>query len=116
MDDAYITGIRIDKYRNIKDLSIELSKGSRKHLIITGNNGSGKTSLLDLLVRNFSFFYSRSTKYNENTIQDYKRLFDPETFDITNSLGAIYLNPSNKNINYNAFIMFYCPSNHLQRI
>ena len=53
MDNIFITKIHIDKYRNINNLDIELSQDSRKHLIITGKNGSGKTSLLDLIVDNF---------------------------------------------------------------
>lgn len=47
MQDIFITKIKINEVRNIKDFEINLSKSERKHLIITGKNGSGKTSLLE---------------------------------------------------------------------
>jgi len=46
MKDSFITNIFVKNSRNIKDLQIALSKEQRQHLIITGKNGSGKTSLL----------------------------------------------------------------------
>jgi len=52
MEDFFITGIQIDKYRSIEKLDIQLSQDTRQHLIITGKNGSGKTSLLSLLIKN----------------------------------------------------------------
>ncbi|TQD39003.1 AAA family ATPase [Haloflavibacter putidus] len=42
----FITNIKINYSRNIKDFNIPLSKEKRQHLILTGKNGSGKTSLL----------------------------------------------------------------------
>ena len=49
MQDIFITKIKINEVRNIKDFEINLSDNERKHLIITGKNGSGKTSLLENL-------------------------------------------------------------------
>ncbi|MBU3204400.1 AAA family ATPase [Clostridium algidicarnis] len=46
MNENYITKIYIDKVRNLKDITIELSDSEKKHLILTGKNGSGKTSVL----------------------------------------------------------------------
>jgi predicted ATP-binding protein involved in virulence len=46
MDNTFITDIDIDEVRNLKQLQIPLSTTERRHLIITGRNGSGKTSLL----------------------------------------------------------------------
>lgn len=46
MNDIFITKIEVKKVRNIENLIIPLSETERKHLIITGKNGSGKTSLL----------------------------------------------------------------------
>ncbi|HFJ9279681.1 AAA family ATPase [Bacillus cereus] len=37
----------MNKVRHLKNVSIPLSKETRKHLILTGKNGSGKTSLLE---------------------------------------------------------------------
>lgn len=47
MRDIFISNIQINKVRHLKELEIPLSKEQKKHLIITGKNGSGKTSLLD---------------------------------------------------------------------
>ena len=46
MTENFITNIFIENSRNIKDLEIPLSSDARQHLILTGKNGSGKTSLL----------------------------------------------------------------------
>jgi len=49
MENIYITKIHINKVRHLEDIPIELSETTRKHLILTGKNGSGKTSLLNAL-------------------------------------------------------------------
>lgn len=46
MTENFITSIFVENSRNIKDLEIPLSNDIRQHLILTGKNGSGKTSLL----------------------------------------------------------------------
>ncbi len=43
----YITNIRIDKLRHLENLEIMLSDKERRHLLLTGKNGSGKTSFLE---------------------------------------------------------------------
>jgi predicted ATP-binding protein involved in virulence len=45
-DDVFITSIHVKKVRNLENFDIPLSEEKRQHLIITGKNGSGKTSLL----------------------------------------------------------------------
>ena len=47
--DVFITDLTIHKVRHLKDIHIPLSKTERKHLILTGKNGSGKTSVLESL-------------------------------------------------------------------
>lgn len=50
MEQFYITKIHIDKVRHLENIDIPLSDhGEMKHLILTGKNGSGKTSLLEAL-------------------------------------------------------------------
>jgi recombinational DNA repair ATPase RecF len=49
MTDTFITKIQIDKVRHLNNLTIELSETERKHLILTGKNGSGKTSVLEVM-------------------------------------------------------------------
>lgn len=47
MDKVYITNLMIENVRHLKDIQIPLSKEKPKHLILTGKNGSGKTSVLE---------------------------------------------------------------------
>jgi predicted ATP-binding protein involved in virulence len=54
MSDTFITHIKIGKVRDILDLEIPMSKSERQHLIVTGKNGCGKTSLLSALSRFFT--------------------------------------------------------------
>lgn len=42
----YIKEIKIDKLRHLSNIVISLNSDQRQHLILTGKNGSGKTSLL----------------------------------------------------------------------
>ena len=49
MEDIFITRVKIKSIRHLKDFEIPLSKDSRKHLILTGKNGSGKTSVLEVI-------------------------------------------------------------------
>lgn len=45
----FLTDIRINTLRHLKNLDIALSRDKRQHLILTGKNGSGKTSLLQTM-------------------------------------------------------------------
>ena len=51
MEQFYIKEINIRKVRHLQDLRIIVSseEENRRHLILTGNNGSGKTSLLEAI-------------------------------------------------------------------
>lgn len=44
--EIYLKKIKISKVRNICDLDIKLGDETKRHLILTGKNGSGKTSVL----------------------------------------------------------------------
>ena len=48
----FIKEIRINNVRHLKDISISLDSDHRQHLILTGRNGSGKTSVLDEVANN----------------------------------------------------------------
>ena len=45
----YINNIHINQVRHLKDIDIPLEKEAYPHLMITGKNGSGKTSLLNAI-------------------------------------------------------------------
>lgn len=49
MENIFISKIRINKVRHLQNIEIPLSETKKKHLIITGKNGSGKTSVLDAI-------------------------------------------------------------------
>ena len=45
----FITGIYIEKLRHLSDINIQLDSQKRQHLLITGKNGVGKTTLLSAI-------------------------------------------------------------------
>ena len=49
MEHVFITNIQIEKVRHLQDILIVLSDNQAKHLIFTGKNGSGKTSVLEAM-------------------------------------------------------------------
>ncbi len=49
MEDIFISHIHINEVRHLKNIDIPLSEEKRQHLILTGKNGSGKTSVLEQL-------------------------------------------------------------------
>ncbi len=49
MGQIFITDVTIQKVRHLQDISIPLSESGIKHLILTGKNGSGKTSVIEAL-------------------------------------------------------------------
>ena len=56
MERTFLTDIEIKKVRHLENISILLDKNKRKHLILTGKNGSGKTSVLEAVVRYIQSF------------------------------------------------------------
>lgn len=49
MKKLYITELLIENVRHLNDITIPLSEDEPRHLILTGKNGSGKTSVLDAM-------------------------------------------------------------------
>ena len=50
MEKLFVTKLEIKKVRHLKDITINLSDTTSRHLIFTGKNVSGKTSILDIVV------------------------------------------------------------------
>ena len=46
MKEYFISEIDIEKLYHLSDIKIKLDSYKRQHLLLTGKNGSGKTSLL----------------------------------------------------------------------
>ena len=76
----YIKNIHINKVRHLRDINIPLEKDAYPHLMITGKNGSGKTSLLNAIAdhmeriandtyKNFEN-YEKSIEYWENELKN----------------------------------------------
>lgn len=67
MEQTFMTGIKINKVRHLHDVEIPLSQTERKHLILTGKNGSGKTSVFESLVAVLDSFVSADPRYTFKT-------------------------------------------------
>ena len=46
MKEYFISEINIEKLHHLSNIKIKLNPEKRQHLLLTGRNGSGKTSLL----------------------------------------------------------------------
>ena len=66
MYDVWITGLHIEKVRNLKNINIPVSSsnGERRHVIITGRNGSGKTSLLEAISKHLDWLATQGDRKN----------------------------------------------------
>lgn len=49
MEQIFIKNVKINKVRHLKNIDIQICDDKRKHVILTGKNGSGKTSVLDAI-------------------------------------------------------------------
>lgn len=63
-NNLFITDVKIEKVRNLKNIEIRLNEKEKKHLIFTGKNGSGKTSVLEAMASYID---------NIKSISDYKK-------------------------------------------
>ncbi|MDE7310747.1 MAG: AAA family ATPase [Eubacterium sp.] len=58
MKELFITNLAIKKVRHLNNISIPLSEQKMKHLILTGKNGSGKTSVTESLAKYLNKVFS----------------------------------------------------------
>ena len=63
MEEIFVTKVRINKVLHLENLEIPLSDTERKHLILTGKNGSGKTSVLKGIVTFLDSILAESFAY-----------------------------------------------------
>lgn len=54
----YITSIHINQIFHLKDLDIPMSSEKKQHLLLTGKNGSGKTSLMNAIMEFIEKIYA----------------------------------------------------------
>lgn len=71
---CYKTGNK--KVRHLKDITINLSDTTSRHLIFTGKNGSGKTSVLDAIAAYLKMKFQVSDLDLEKTKRDGSLYFE----------------------------------------
>lgn len=69
MDNIFITEIKINKLRHLENITIPLSNTERKHLILTGRNGCGKTTVLSAVKSYLSLAFIQGQFRNIATYQ-----------------------------------------------
>ena len=95
--DNYITKIKIKNVRHLENIEIPLSENELKHLILTGKNGSGKTSLLEA-IRMFLWLQWDDPTTSAWILNKLKQSRDPlkyqfENEDIIPTPGAVFTYP-----------------------
>ena len=72
MYNVWITSLYIEKVRNLKNINIPVTSSNeeRRHVIITGRNGSGKTSLLEAISKHLDWLATQGDPKKE--LQNYK--------------------------------------------
>lgn len=76
---GFLSKIKINKVRHLENTEISLDKARKKHLILTGRNGSGKTSVLDAVaveLERIMFDYAMKDKTKEDKLKENKFLRD----------------------------------------
>ncbi len=75
-EQVFLTAIEIKKVRHLQNIHIPLSDTKRKHLILTGKNGCGKTSVLTALAEHFQYVVSQQFQVRadiENSIAIFRK-------------------------------------------
>lgn len=113
MSQVFLKKIKIGKVRHLKNIEIPLSETERKHLILTGKNGSGKTSIINELASFIEYLVSsgftqkdiieRNLEYSQN---EFTRLYESSKKfyaknDSDDSLTMIPLSDSMEKIDLN---------------
>ena len=101
MNNCFITSMQIEKVRHLDNIYIPLSSSEKKHLIFTGKNGSGKTSVLE------SMMHYLSAAATSDRLEKAQWFLSKHTQELSNlqSKGVInadLLNAENAVVNYTA--------------
>lgn len=101
MQGTFITDIHVNKVRHLSGLNIYIDHAKRKHLIITGRNGAGKTSLL-LNLRNYLLSKTMGWISNPQELYNIRNTYNNYLENATNNLNntAQYSRNNQQNDNY----------------
>ena len=67
MEQVFIQNIKINKVRHLEQIDLLVGECERKHIILTGKNGSGKTSVLNAVA---TFIHSVTVGKNPDQIME----------------------------------------------
>ena len=98
-EQVFITDIEIKKVRHLENLHIHLSKTEPKHLILTGKNGSGKTSVLEEILKEID-----SDKYFE--LKNIEKIHDKIQLKGNKNLTISFFNDLKFNLSIDTFKYF----------
>lgn len=97
MEQFFMTKLTIKKVRHLKNISIPLSEKEIRHLILTGKNGSGKTSVVESLAKYLDIIIGGS---RENSFKNCQKELDIELNNKIDSIPELAWN-------YNYLLAFY---------
>lgn len=87
MEQIFIQNIKINKVRHLEQIDLPVGECERKHIILTGKNGSGKTSVLDAVA---TFIHSVTVGKNpEQIMEDIKGAAAGVWLDFNTSFVAV---------------------------
>ena len=110
----YIAEIRINKLGHLENVNIELSNESRCHLMLTGKNGSGKTSLLEILLMFLKASVFNSAQDSRKILNGMRYLHLVKTSAVTMSFNVEV--DLKKLFDVGEFIMAYFPADRKANI
>ena len=84
MEQTFLTDMEIKKVRHLENISIPFDRDKRKHLILTGKNGSGKTSVLEAVVK-----YIQSFLGEHGTSLDHAEMMYNRTLNEINNFNLL---------------------------
>lgn len=111
MEQTFLTDIEIKKVRHLENISIPLDKNKRKHLILTGKNGSGKTSVLEAVVK-----YIQSFLGEDGTPLDHVEMMYEHSLNELNGLKLLENSEKNKKKIFDAKERFNLWEGELKRL
>lgn len=90
MENVFIKNIHIDSVRHLKNIDINISDNECKHIIFTGKNGSGKTSLIEALSKYIEYVSNNKSEESRNVLDINFNITEAEIYNKFNSGEIIF--------------------------